>query len=385
MIELDLEAIKGIAKREIIKYFRNKNQIFSSMLMPTIFMIFLRPGFATLAGGGDFSSAFGAYMGAGIICLVLVMSGIMMSGMPVLFDKMLGFQDIYAVAPVKRRNVVLGFIVGGALKSTFQCTLIIIIGVISGLFNPFLGVYPSYWLAPFPLSILTVTISILPLYFTIFFGASIYACIGLCVAARTDMTNAMLWIQVIQMPLVFISGALLPVENFGPAAVVALFNPTTYFADAVRVWLGGQTGIAGPIGYNVSLLLGYLVDLAIIGAFGALMFFAVFKIFGSSLTESAGGFTAIFHKKTADAQKKMYKDLTDEEREVMNILKRKLDGTTMIRTFMLQSDGKMDEVFKIYKQNGITDEEIKKIMEVGQKMMQKRMAEVQKKRKKDKK
>lgn len=368
------------------------------MLMPAIFMIFLRPGFASLAGGsGGFNATFGAYMGAGIICLVLIMSGMMMSSMPVLMDKMMGFQDIYAVAPVKRRNIVLGFVVGGAAKSTFQSILIIIIGVFSGLINPALGVYPNHWLAPFPLSILTVIASIIPLFLLIFFGSMIYASIGLCIASRTTFQNAMLWTTLIQMPLVFISGAMLPIENYGPAMFITLFNPTTYFADAVRVWLGGQTGAmgtnmiffgsiaaAGPLGFNLSMLLGFLLDLVILGAFGSLMFLAVFKIFGGGLTESSGGFMQMFHKKSAEAREKMFKDLSDEERDVMNILQRKLDGTTMMRTFMLQADGKMDEVMKLYKQSGITDEEIKRIMEVGQKMMQKRMQEMQLKKKKKK-
>ena len=49
----DVEAIRGISKREIIKYLRNKQQIFSSALMPAIFMLFLRPGFANMTGSAD--------------------------------------------------------------------------------------------------------------------------------------------------------------------------------------------------------------------------------------------------------------------------------------------------------------------------------------------
>ena len=112
MIDFDLHAIKGIVKRDLTKYFRNRQQIISSIIMPTIFMLFLRPGFSNFGGSGSEVWIMN-YLGAGIICMVLVMSGIMMSGMPILFDKMLGFQDIYAVAPVKRRNLVIGFLVGG--------------------------------------------------------------------------------------------------------------------------------------------------------------------------------------------------------------------------------------------------------------------------------
>ncbi|MFX1293540.1 MAG: ABC transporter permease, partial [Promethearchaeota archaeon] len=114
MIDFDFHAIKGIVKRELIKYFRNKQQIISSLILPIIFMLFLRPGIASftgIGGGAESIAEMGLYLGAGIICMVIIMSGIMLSGMPILFDKMLGFQDIYAVAPVKRRNLVLGFLI----------------------------------------------------------------------------------------------------------------------------------------------------------------------------------------------------------------------------------------------------------------------------------
>ena len=145
MIDFDWHAVKGIVKRDLTKYFRNKQQIISSLIMPAIFMIFLRSGFANLGGGDPVGYNLGAYMGAGIIVMVICMSGVMMSGMPVLFDKMLGFQDIYAVAPVKRRNLVIGFLIGGALKSCFMSAVVVLIGALSGIVDYELGVFPNDW------------------------------------------------------------------------------------------------------------------------------------------------------------------------------------------------------------------------------------------------
>ncbi|NHI94568.1 MAG: hypothetical protein EAX96_18905 [Candidatus Lokiarchaeota archaeon] len=391
----DVEAIRGIAKREIIKYFRNKQQIFSSALMPTIFMIFLRPGFANMTGSGEL----GVFMGAGIICMVLIMSGIMMAGMPLIMDKMMGFQDIYAVAPVKRRNIVIGFIFGGALKSTFQSTIIIIIGALSGLIAFELGIYPNNfgllalgtWYGTL-LGILVMIGSVVMLYMMIFLAASIYSCIGLVISAKTDMTNSFLWFTLINMPLVFISGAIIPVENI---LFIGLFNPTTYFADAIRVWLGGQIGAFGTgniwarwviqfmngspelLNSPIALLVGFGLDLIVIAIFGVLLFYVSFKVFGSGLTESSGGFTAIFHKKTAEAREKMFENLAPKEREVMKRITAKVDMMTIFQTMENNPTGLND----LFERNGLTKEDAEQFMTVGMKLMQSMQPKQSKKKK----
>lgn len=363
-IEFDLEAIKGIVKRELIKYFRNKSQIVSSIIMPIIFMVFLRPGFANITGGGG-SEWIMNYLGAGIICMVIIMSGIMLAGMPILFDKMMGFDDIYAVAPVKRRNLVLGFLIGGAIKSCFMSLIIIIIGL-------FTGLYPYDWgLGP-----AGALISIIPLAFTIFVSAMIYACIGLCIAARTDMTNAFLWNNLINMPLVFVSGAIIPIDAFGETAQYALLcNPTTWVADAIRVFLGGEIGTAGTgnLFFGGNLLLGYFLDLAVLAVFGILLFYLAFQIFGGSLQESSGGFAGIIHKKSADVRDKMFKDLDPEDRQIMMKVTSKIDMMKMGQIMQLAGEGKQDIAVKMLKDAGISDEDIQAFFAAGLRMMQKMM------------
>ncbi|MHA1132255.1 MAG: ABC transporter permease [Candidatus Helarchaeota archaeon] len=310
-IEFDWEAIKGIVKRELIKYFRNKQQIVSSLIMPAIFMLFLRPGFAGIGGSGSEAYIMN-YLGAGIICMVIIMSGIMLSGMPILFDKMMGFQDIYAVAPVKRRNLVLGFLIGGALKSCFMSSIVIVIGLFTGLF-------PYDW----GIGWVGILISIIPLAFTIFFGAIIYACIGLCIAARTDMTNAFLWNNLINMPLVFISGAIIPINAFESAIpgsqYIFFFNPTTFMADSMRTFLGGVEGAPGTasVFFGGNILAGFAFDMVVLALFGALLFYLAFRIFGGSLQESSGGFVGVIHRKSAEARDKWFKDLPPKDRDIM--------------------------------------------------------------------
>jgi ABC-2 type transport system permease protein len=369
MITFDWEAIKGIVKREIIKYFRAKGQIVSSLIMPIIFMIFLRPGFANI-GGTTPTFDMMSYLGAGIICMVFIMSGIMMTGMPIMFDKMLGFEDIYAVAPVKRRNLVLGFLLAGALKSCFMAALVVIIGVFTGLFPYDWGLgWPGY------------LISIIPLAVTIFLGAMVYGCIGLIIAARTDMTNSFLWNNLINMPLVFISGAIIPIDAFGEQAQYALLcNPTTWVADAIRVFLGGEIGTAGTgnLFFGGNYVLGYLLDLAVMGAFGILLFYLAFRIFGGSLTESSGGFAGTIQKKSGEIREKMFKDLDPEDRQVMMRVTGKINMLQMGQIMGFAGDGRQDLAIKMLKEAGISDEDINKFFAAGMHMMQKMQKQAKK-------
>jgi len=369
MIAFDLEAIKGIVKRELTKYFRAKQLIMSSLIMPIIFMLFLRPGFANIGGGGAGINMLN-YLGAGIICMVFIMSGIMMTGMPIIFDKMLGFQDIYAVAPVKRRNLVLGFLIAGAIKSCFMALIVIIIGLFTGLF-------PYDW----GLGWAGCLLSIVPLAATMFFGAMIYGCIGLVISAKTDMTNSFLWNNLINMPLVFVSGAIIPIDAFGKTAEYALlFNPTTWMADAIRVWLGGEIGTAGTAKafFGGNLLLGYLADLAVLALLGVLLFYLAFKIFGNSLTESSGGMAGTIHRKSAEVREKMFKDLEPEDRHIMMKVTNKIDMMKMGQIMQFASEGKQDIAVKMLKDAGINDEDISKFFAAGMRMMRKMRKQAQK-------
>jgi len=362
MIVFDLEAIKGIVKRELIKYFRAKGQIVSSLIMPIIFMLFLRPGFAGISGGVGGIDIMN-YLGSGIICMVFIMSGIMMTGMPIIFDKLMGFDDIYAVAPVKRRNLVLGFLIAGAIKSCFMALIVIIIGLFTGLF-------PYDWGLGWAGSLL----SIIPLAVTMFFGAMVYGCIGLVISSKTDMTNSFLWNNLINMPLIFVSGAIIPINAFGPGAQYALLcNPTTWMADAIRVWLGGDIGTAGTANlfFGGNFLLGYLLDLAVMGVFGVILFYLAFRIFGGSLTESSGGMSGMIHKKSAGIRDKMFKDLEPEDRHIMMKVTNKIDMLRMGQIMQFAGEGKQDLAVKMLKDAGISDEDINKFFAAGMHMMEK--------------
>ncbi|MHA1377569.1 MAG: ABC transporter permease [Candidatus Helarchaeota archaeon] len=368
MLGFDWSGTWGVAKRSMIKYFRNKNQIISSMMMPAIFMIFMRQGFGAVSFNPFFN--FSNYIGAGVFCMTLVMGGLFMSGMPILMDKMMGFSDVLTVSPVDHKNIVFGFVFAGTLKLMFQAFLIVIIACFTGLLPLIEG-----W------GVLGNIVAFFPIFLIVFIGSMGYASIGICIAARTDMQNAFLWTTLIQMPLVFISGAMFPVTGFPPGVVlIAQFNPTTFLADGIRTFLGGEVGNAGTaslVGGN--LLLGYTVDLGVTCLFTLLMLVLAFKVYGGSLRESSGGFVGMISKRMEKERKKMLKGLDPESREAMNILWNKFGAGDMPKLFMKMAEGKMSEIEKMFEEKGITKEETNRIFKASMKMMQK-MAPTQKKK-----
>ncbi|NVM04872.1 MAG: ABC transporter permease [Candidatus Helarchaeota archaeon] len=360
MLGFDWSGIWGVTRRDIIKYFRSKNQIITSLLMPTIFMIFLRQGFGAVAQNPFFN--YSNYIGAGIFCMTAVMGGLFMSGMPILFDKMMGFSDVLTVSPVDHKNLVFGFVLAGTFKITFQSSIIFAIAMLTGLLPVDHG-----------LGVFGMILSVFPIYLILIIGAMAYASIGICIAARCDMQNAFLWTTICQIPLVFISGAMFPVTGFPPiVAQIASINPTTFLADAIRTFLGGEVGYAGTsnlVGGNVYLA--YLIDLGAVCIFLIIMLNIAFKIYGRSLRESSGGFTGMVSKRMEKQRKKMMKGLDPESRDAMNILWNKFGAGDMPKLFMKMADGKMSEVEQMFTERGISKEDANRIFEAGMKMMEK--------------
>ena len=251
--------------------------------------------------------------------------------------------------------------------------IVVVIGALTGL-------YPNMW----GLGVGGALLSIIPLALTIFICAIIFACVGLIIAARTDMTNAFLWNNLISMPLVFVSGAIIPIDSFGTGPMYALLvNPTTWAADSIRVWLGGEIGTAGTANllFGGNLLLGYALDMLVIALFGVLLFYLAFRVFGGSLQESSGGFGGMIQKKMSEARGKWFKDLPPEDREIMMKVTSKIDMMKMGQIMSLAGEGKQDVAVKMLKDAGVTDEEVQGFFAAGMRMME-TMRKKQKKGKK---
>jgi ABC-2 type transport system permease protein len=151
----------------------------------------------------------------GILC-ISVMFTAMFSAASIVWDREFGFLREMLVAPVRRSSIVIGKCLGGATVASFQGVIILAIAGLVGV--------------PYdPLLILGVLALQLLLAFSI-------TAFGVMVAARIKQMQSFMGVmQMIVMPMFFISGALFPIAALpGWLAFLNRLDPLTYAVDPMR-------------------------------------------------------------------------------------------------------------------------------------------------------
>jgi ABC-2 type transport system permease protein len=145
-----------------------------------------------------------------------VMFTAMFSAASIVWDREFGFLREMLVAPVRRSSIVIGKCLGGATVASFQGVIMLCLA--GTVHVPYA---PALILAVFGLQLL--------LAFTI-------TAFGVMMAARiTQMQSFMGLMQMVVMPMFFISGAMFPVTHLpGWLAVLNRIDPLTYAVDPMR-------------------------------------------------------------------------------------------------------------------------------------------------------
>jgi ABC-2 type transport system permease protein len=140
----------------------------------------------------------------------------MFSAASIVWDREFGFLREMMVAPVRRSSIVIGKVLGGATVACFQGVIVI---ALAGLVH-----------VPYdPLLILGIFVLQLALAFAI-------TAFGVMIAVRIKQMQSFMGVmQMVVMPLFFISGALFPVAGL-PAwlAILNRLDPLTYAVDPMR-------------------------------------------------------------------------------------------------------------------------------------------------------
>jgi len=116
----------------------------------------------------------------------------------------------------------IGKVLGGATIAVMQGIIILLISLLFG-FKIF-----NVWFAL--LSIISMLIT-----------AILFTAIGTAIASKlTDMQGFQLLMNLLVMPLFFLSGALFPLDNLPKAiSIITSLNPLTYAVDLIRYFLIG--------------------------------------------------------------------------------------------------------------------------------------------------
>lgn len=230
MITLLLDSIT-IAKRDIIRSFRQRSQLYGSIMRPIIWLFLLGTGLR-----GSFNSPSGftytQYIFPGMIVMNILFASIM-SGTTIIWDREFGFLKEIMVAPLSRTSIVFGKTLSGSIIATIQ-------GIIVLAFFPLVGLHLS-----FSQIILTIL--------GMFIIALSITSLGIMIASRMTSFEGFGTINnFLVMPLFFLSGAMYPTDNV-PSWLKPLIyvNPVTYSVNLIR-------------GIVLKIKTSYLIDIGVI-------------------------------------------------------------------------------------------------------------------------
>jgi ABC-2 type transport system permease protein len=211
----ELRAIKIVWRRELIRFKADRLRMITSLIQPLLFLFVLGAGLQSLSRAGTHGVDLKTFIYPGILC-ISVMFTAMFSAASIVWDREFGFLREMMVAPVRRSSIVIGKTLGGATVAAFQGVIII---CLAGLVH-----------VPYdPLLILGIFGLQLLLAFTI-------TAFGIMVAVRIKQMQSFMGVmQMIVMPMFFISGALFPVASLpGWLTVLNRLDPLTYAVDPMR-------------------------------------------------------------------------------------------------------------------------------------------------------
>jgi ABC-2 type transport system permease protein len=259
----DLRAVRMVWRREIIRFFRNRIRILTSLAQPLVFLFVLGAGLSPVVRTGGVGSVSGfdfrTFMFPGVVAMTVLFTAIF-SAVSIVWDREFGFLREMLVAPVRRGALVAGKCLGGASVATLQ-------GVIMLLLAPLVHVPYS----PVLLVVLTVEMAIAAFVLTAF---------GILLAARMQQVESFqVVMQFFVLPMFFVSGAVFPLTNLPKwISVLAKIDPLSYAVDPMRraVFAAKNLPPAVQSRFNPGMTWGgwrvpTLVELAVVLAVGVAM------------------------------------------------------------------------------------------------------------------
>lgn len=253
-----LRAINIIWHRELIRYWRDRARIISSLLQPLLFLGIFGAGFSRVLSAQNFGVDFVHFMYPGIIAMG-VMGVAFFSTVSTVWDREFGFLKEMLVAPVSRTAIALGKTISATSIASLQAFIFLILA-------PFLGVKLNILALPEFLGILLL------LAFAI-------SGLGLWIASRMQsMESFGLIMQLLIMPMFFLSGAFFPLTSIPSwLSIITQVNPLSYGVDALRqIILAGQVDAGTLSGLSLHSI---GIDALFLVGFSAVMVFAAVRAF----------------------------------------------------------------------------------------------------------
>ena len=236
-MKADLNAIYVIVARELIKFFRERGRLVSTLARPLIWLFLVGGGMSRVVSP-DMGVPYMQFIFPGIIGMTILFSSIF-SSISIIWDKEFGFMKEMLVAPVSRFSIVVGKALSGTAVSTLQALVILLLFPVLGLKLGLVRI------------LLILCISII-LSFCL-------SSLGILIATFYESFESFSVIMnFIVMPMFFLSGAMYPVTRL--PHVLGLFtrvNPLTYGVDALKYMVLPERKLLTqdfPLGLDISVI-----------------------------------------------------------------------------------------------------------------------------------
>jgi len=241
--------VMTLTRREIVRFFRQRNRVVGALLQPLIFWVLFgaafRESFKPPAGSEGMS--YQEYFFPGTVVMILLFTAIFAT-ISIIEDRKEGFLQSVLVAPISHLTMVLGKILGGTALAMIQGVLFLLLA----------------FTMKIPLDAVTF-IEALGVMFVIAFSLT---GLGFLIAWRMESTQGFHAIMsVFLLPMWLLSGALFPAAGvpFWLGLMITL-NPLTYGLSAFRHVLYGVRAPADlpsmPLSLAVMFAFGIVTTLA---------------------------------------------------------------------------------------------------------------------------
>ena len=235
-----MSAVVVIASRELRNVARSRSQLYSSMLTPLLFLVFLGNGVSSGLEPANLPAGnFTAYLVAGVVVMTSVFSSTFSSA-SYYRDRDSGFLRMLLSSPHHPRTLLLGKSLASLVIGATQGLIVLLVAA------PFVDFQWQYGIAQ-GIGIAIAAVVLLNLMLT-----------GLAQALASriqSMQGFHLLMNLALFPLLFFSGAFFPIDGL-PAwlQVLAYANPLTYAVDALELAAyadSRETFIGLPIDFAV--------------------------------------------------------------------------------------------------------------------------------------
>lgn len=211
-----------IAKRELIKFFRQRTRIFATIIQPLIWLGLMGNTMSRLTNNPFTSQIFGtsnylSFMTPGIVIMTSLFGGIF-GGSSVIWDRRIGYLDKLLSSPINRTAIPVGKALSSMIQAALQSSIIMLIAYIFGV-RFVTGIFGI------------LLIVIFCMLFTFIFA-------GLSLIIGTTLKTIETFFTIVNfftLPITFSSTALFPLEAMPKwLQFIARINPLSYAVNPIR-------------------------------------------------------------------------------------------------------------------------------------------------------